>query len=119
MLRFCPVCSYYLYLSNADTLSLVCRHCGYNEEMKPDTSEKALILETHFGTGGGKSEQSRLNEYTKLDPTLPVLKTIPCPNAECPSRADEALRAIQYIRTDAKNLKFQYSCKVCDTQWSS
>jgi DNA-directed RNA polymerase subunit M/transcription elongation factor TFIIS len=118
MLRFCPVCSNCLRLSYVGALNLVCRKCGYTDELNPKSSEEALILETHFGTSG-TAEQSMFNEYTKRDPTLPVLKTITCPNTVCPSRADEALRAVKVIRTDAKNLKFQYCCTVCDTQWAS
>jgi DNA-directed RNA polymerase subunit M/transcription elongation factor TFIIS len=122
-MRFCTVCSYYLYLEMAadgSTLTLKCKHCGFTEPMNPKTSEEALILETTFSAGSaGQKITSSLNAYTKLDPTLPHLKTIACPNEACPSGADAASRDILYIRTDPKNLKFQYSCTVCDTQWSS
>jgi DNA-directed RNA polymerase subunit M/transcription elongation factor TFIIS len=121
-MRFCPVCSYYLYLRNdsATEVTLLCRHCAYTEKMAPKTIEDALILETTLAMGNTqKQTQSQLNEYTKLDPTLPHLKTIACPNQSCPSQADPALRDILYIKTDAKNLKYQYACTVCDTQWGS
>lgn len=121
-MRFCPVCSYYLFLTieGLSAVSLLCRHCGYNEALEPKTSEEALILETTFHTAAGtKQTTSALNEYTKMDPTLPHLKTIACPNQTCPSQADPATRDILYIKTDAKNLKYQYSCNVCNTQWGS
>jgi len=105
---------------DGSTLTLKCKHCGFTEQMNPKTSEEALILETTFSSGSaGQKITSSLNAYTKLDPTLPHLKTIACPNEACPSGADPATRDILYIRTDPKNLKFQYSCTVCDTQWSS
>lgn len=118
-MRFCPVCSYYLFLqSDKDTgLTLLCRHCGYTDKMAPKTASEALILETTFTTQTAISSQ--LNDYTKLDPTLPHLKTISCPNQVCPTQTDPESRDILYLKTDAKNLKYQYCCKVCDTQWAS
>ena len=102
------------------TLTLSCRHCGFTEPMNPKTSEEALILETTFSTTKSqKQTTSSLNEYTKLDPTLPHLKTIACPEPTCASQADPSKRDILYMRTDQKNLKFQYSCTVCNTQWGS
>ena len=124
-MRFCPVCSYYLFMTNKEiedavSLHLICKHCGYSEEMKPKTSEEALILKTEFNTANNKKQTvSALNDYTKLDPTLPHLKTIACPNTACPTQSDPATRDILYIKTDAKNLKYQYSCTVCNTQWGS
>ena len=88
--------------------------------MKPKTAEEALILETSFATSTSqKQTKTAFNEYTKLDPTLPHLKTIPCPNQSCPSQADPESRDILYIKTDSKGLKYQYCCKVCNTQWGS
>jgi DNA-directed RNA polymerase subunit M/transcription elongation factor TFIIS len=122
-MRFCPVCSYYLFLQySGDTtdLQLLCRHCGYQEKMAPKSAQDALVLETNFHTSSGsKQAVSQLNDYTKLDPTLPHLKTIVCPNQGCPTQADPTSRDILYIKTDAKALKYQYACTVCNTQWGS
>lgn len=120
-MRFCPVCSYYLFLTQSgETLEQLCRHCGFKEAMKPTSSEEALILETTFHAASGQKQTVRaLNDYTKLDPTLPHLKTIPCPNGACPSQADPNTRDILYVKTDAKNLKYQYCCTVCNEQWGS
>jgi DNA-directed RNA polymerase subunit M/transcription elongation factor TFIIS len=121
-MRFCSVCSNYLFLKEDDSthLQLLCRHCGYQQRMAPTTASDALVLETTFNVATNQKQTvSQLNEYTKLDPTLPHLKTIACPNEACSSQADPNLRDILYIKTDAKNLKYQYSCKVCNTQWGS
>ena len=76
-----------------------------------------------------------INKYTKLDPTLPRIHTIDCPNNDCTSnrlvesskegggekkethREDE--KEIIYIRYDDKNMKFVYLCAVCDTVWDT
>jgi len=90
--------------------------------MNPKTSEEALILETTFSTTKGAGQKqviSSLNADTKLDPTLPHLKTIACPEPTCASQADPSRRDILYMRTDQKNLKYEYSCTVCNTQWKS
>jgi len=88
--------------------------------MNPKSATDALILETTFNSASNQKQTvSQLNEYTKLDPTLPHLKTIACPNQTCASQANPDLRDILYIKTDAKNLKYQYSCVVCSTQWGS
>jgi DNA-directed RNA polymerase subunit M/transcription elongation factor TFIIS len=121
-MRFCPVCGFYLFLRDEDKAGLVqlCRHCGYTEKMEPKSSAEALILETKFTAAASQKQTvSQLNDYTKLDPTLPRLKTIPCPNAACPTQADPDSRDILYIKTDAKNLKYQYCCTACNTQWGS
>ena len=126
-MRFCPTCSYFLYLSPnpADTSALIlqCRHCGYNESMLPESSVDALILETTFKNSGlsaglGASGVT-VNSYTLSDPTLPHTKSLKCPNDSCGSAADESKRDIIYIKTDSSGLKFQYICTVCENQWRS
>jgi DNA-directed RNA polymerase subunit M/transcription elongation factor TFIIS len=123
-MRFCPQCNYYLYLNAASDapVQYLCKNCGYNEDLKPKSKEEALILETNFRTGssaGGAASGITINEFTLADPTLPHVKTLRCPNTSCPSTADESLRDVIYIKTDPTNLKFQYVCTVCKTQWSS
>ena len=124
-MRFCPTCSNYLFLMNAESaetdnqLILQCRHCGYSTIMNPTNSSQSLVLETSFVSQQTTQTQSQFNEYTQLDPTIPHLTTIVCPNEACDSQSNPALRDILYIKTDAKNLKFQYMCTVCKAQWSS
>ena len=126
-MRFCPVCAYYLFLKVEEededakgTVMQLCRHCGFKEPLAPTTSKEALVLETTFSTpSSSKQTASLMNEFTRMDPTLPRLKTIPCPNTTCASTSDISLRNILFIKTDAKNLKYQYACTVCGTQWGS
>jgi hypothetical protein len=127
-MRFCPLCNYYLYLEpvgpQSDEMLMLCKNCGHREELKPKTAEEALILETHFRSGssaGGAASGITVNQYTKMDPTLPHMKSLRCPNGTCGSNqpGQEETRDVIYIKTDPVNMKFQYVCTVCDTQWVS
>lgn len=132
-MKFCPRCSYFLYLNafsdsvgaeaaDAATTFYQCRNCGHSERLEPKTKDEALVLETTFRTGSsaaGAASGITINSYTLMDPTLPHVNTLRCPNGSCPSRTDESKRDVIYIKTDPVNLKFQYICTVCKQQWSS
>ena len=123
-MRFCPKCNYYLFLSATEgvAVSMLCKNCGFSEKLDPKTKEEALILETNFRSGSsatGASSGITVNEYTKMDPTLPHVHTIRCPNGGCPSNTGAEERDVIYIKTDPANLKFQYVCTRCPTQWTN
>lgn len=125
-MRFCPHCenmfAFQLSLENPNGVDLKCQTCGFQTPLDPKTKEDALILETNFRSGssaGGSASGISVNEYTLNDPTLPHVKTIPCSNGGCPSQANEAIRDVIYIKTDPANLKFQYVCTVCKSQWTN
>lgn len=121
-MRFCTKCSYYLYLVADDTtVNLKCKNCGYVEGLNPEEKE-VLILETNFRSGssaGGAASGITVNSFTLRDPTLPHVKTLRCPNGGCESQTDESKRDVIYIKTDPTNLKFQYICTTCQTQWTN
>ena len=124
-MRFCPVDRYLMDFSSKDgspDVHLNCHNCGYTEKFEPKSLEDALVLETHFRTGssaGGAASGITINEYTLSDPTLPHVHNLICPNGKCPSNSDATLRDAIYIKTDPKNLKFQYICIACKTQWTN
>ncbi len=120
-MKFCVKCEnmYYLGINSEDPnkLSYYCRHCGYVDETI--TEEGICILDTKIQ----KSEQKFshiINKYTKLDPTLPRIYNMKCPNVECKTNKDENLNSeIIYVRYDNNNLKYIYICSTCDTNWLS
>lgn len=124
-MRFCPKCEYFLYLDATEGKVIhQCRNCGFQELLEPKTKEEALILETSFRTGSsaaGAASGIAINDYTLMDPTLPHVKTLRCPNPNCPSKTNEALRDVIYIKTDPIAMKFQYLCTVpgCKQQWTN
>lgn len=116
-MKFCKTCQNMLYLSvdsnDSNTLSLYCRFCGHRENMESNlcvinTRQSNCVLKNNV-----------INKYTKLDPTLPRIYTLPCPNMNCQTHATENAtpRDVLYIRYDDDKLKYLYLCCNCDTIW--
>ena len=123
-MRFCPKCRYYMYLSTPEggNVTMLCKNCGFNEVFDPKTQNEAIVLETNFRSGSsatGAASGITVTAYTKMDPTLPHVNTLRCPNGACRSNTGEVERDVIYIKTDPANLKFQYICTQCDTQWTN
>lgn len=116
-MHFCVKCDnmYYLKLNEDDPNKLIyyCRHCG--DEANNLTAEDMCVLKLQVKRNEEKYIHV-MNEYTKLDPTLPRIKTLECPNAECRKKAESD---IIYIRYDDVNIKYVYMCKSCDTTWKT
>ena len=61
-----------------------------------------------------------INEYTKLDPTIPRIKTIKCPNSDCECNKEKGIETdILYVRNNDEKLSYVYMCCHCDTTWNS
>ena len=115
-MKFCPKCENYLYLdTKTETLLRICRSCGYSEA---DT-QGGLAMETIVQERSSEGYKILLNEFTRQDPTLPHVKTLPCPKADCNSNTGSVPRDVIIIKYDPVNLKFVYICNVCGTQWRS
>ncbi len=119
-MHFCSNCSnmYYIRIDADDSNKLVyyCRNCG-NEDVSL-AGENICILKTQ----NKQSEQSFshiINKYTKLDPTLPRVNNILCPNKECETNTKEKTKEILSLRYDDTNMKYVYLCSTCDTVWKT
>ena len=127
MKNFCPIDGMKLRMTPSEKggetdVVLRCISCGYQEPMNPKSEAESLVLKTVFNSGSSASGASSgvgVNEYTLLDPTLPHMKTLRCPNESCDSRKDISKQDVIYIKTDPTDLKFLYICTVCVTQWTS
>jgi len=120
---FCKSCDNMLYirLSKEHSIQLIyyCRNCGNTYE--DIDKDNLCILTTETNTTENAYLQD-INEFTKLDPTLPRTHNIKCPNQLCISnekvnQGDPSKNEVIYIRYDDTNLKYAYICTMCDTVW--
>ena len=119
-MHFCTNCEnmYYIRINADDSNTLVyyCRNCG--QEDKFISTENICVSKTQIK----KNELSFthiINKYTKLDPTLPRVNNILCPNPDCATNTNGKEREIIYIRYDDTNMKYVYLCSECDTVWNT
>jgi DNA-directed RNA polymerase subunit M/transcription elongation factor TFIIS len=109
---------YYIRINDEDANKLVyyCRQCGNEDKLL--STENVCVSKTQIK----KSEQSFghiINKFTKLDPTLPRINTVLCPNPNCGTNTESKEREIIYIRYDDTNMKYVYLCSECDTVWKT
>jgi DNA-directed RNA polymerase subunit M/transcription elongation factor TFIIS len=109
-----------LYISisedDANKLNYYCRCCGNIENTL--SADNVTISKNQLK----KSEQEFghiINKYTKLDPTLPRVSTILCPNPSCKTNTENVPREIIYIRYDDLNMKYVYLCSTCEFVWKT
>ena len=119
-MHFCNQCSFMYYISidedDSNKLLYYSRNCGNKDSSI--SVEDNTVLKNQLK----KSEQEFshiINKYTKLDPTLPRISNILCPNMDCATNKDKEQREILYIRYDNINMKYVYLCSTCDTVWKT
>ena len=119
-MHFCSQCQnmYYISINPDDSNKLVyyCRNCGNKD------SDLSVDNVTVSKIQLKKSQQEFshiINKYTKLDPALPRVTNILCPNADCQTNKADVPREIIYIRYDNTNMKYVYLCSTCDIVWKT
>lgn len=82
-MHFCTECGnmYYIRLTDTNGIIYYCRNCGHEDDTI--TIDNVVVSNASFKTGTNQYAHV-VNKYTKLDPTLPRISTILCPNMECP-----------------------------------
>ena len=132
-MHFCPKCGNMFYLrlikdeeTDDDLLIYYCRNCGHEDKSLSTNMNNLYVSKTDIEVTA--SYKNKINKYTKLDPTLPRINTIDCPNSECACNKmieskdgsyPEQEKEILYIRYDDKNMKYVYLCAICDTVWET
>jgi hypothetical protein len=111
---------YYIGIDADDNNKLIyyCRNCKHKDETL--TEEGVCVLNSQLK----KSEQNFnhiINKYTKLDPTLPRIYNVKCPNADCKTNKEKNDKPAEviYVRYDDDALKYLYICADCDTTWKT
>jgi DNA-directed RNA polymerase subunit RPC12/RpoP len=109
---------YYIKIDedNPNSLLYYCRNCGNEDSLI--TEDNICVSKTQIKKGE-KSFTHFINKYTKLDPTLPRVNNILCPNKDCPTNTKNEPREIIYIRYDDLNVNYVYLCSTCDTTWKT
>jgi len=119
-MHFCSNCRnmYYIKIDedNPNSLLYYCRNCGNEDSLV--TEDNICVSKTQIKKGE-KSFSHFINKYTKLDPTLPRVNNILCPNKDCPTNTKNEPREIIYIRYDDLNINYVYLCSTCDTTWKT
>lgn len=123
-MHFCTQCGnmYYIKIKNEgdDSLIYYCRKCGFEDNSISQDANSLCVSKTHI-RGNEKNYSQVINKYTKLDPTLPRINNIKCPNAKCSTNVSEGAtpREIIYLRYDDTKLKYVYLCSTCDNVWKT
>lgn len=119
-MHFCSSCQnmYYIRIEddNSNKLIYYCRHCG--NESSTLNVDNTTVSKSQF-SGNNKQYTHIINQYTKLDPTLPRINKILCANSSCTTNTEDSEREIIYIRYDDSNIKYVYMCSTCDHIWTT
>lgn len=127
-MKFCNNCDNMLYIrllkEDSNKLIYYCRNCGNTDE---ELNKDNLCVSNTNIASKDKAYLQDINEFTKLDPTLPRTQNIKCPNQSCPSnhKSDDPTITITnkneiiYLRYDDVNLNYVYICTQCDTVWKT
>ena len=119
-MHFCSSCQnmYYIRIDgeNPNKLVYYCRNCG-NEDTTLNV-DNVSVSKIQLSKGEQKFSHI-INKYTKLDPTLPRVSKILCPNVDCETNTQKVPREIIYIRYDDVNMKYVYLCSTCDIIWKT
>jgi hypothetical protein len=126
---------YYISVTPENELQYYCRNCGNIDNTVASENICVSKLNVKHSTTPQSFSQV-VNKYTKLDPTLPRIHTMRCPNDECPSNEgggsaggagagagagahNKPKSEIIYVRYDDMNLKYVYLCAKCDKVWNT
>ena len=118
-MKFCIKCDNMCYISidktDPNIINYYCRVCGYTN----NNVDELCILNTQYSNNKNINVNT-INEYTKLDPTLPHLYNIECINPDCKCNTDKNTKSdIIFIRYDEKGLKNIYLCTHCNASWKT
>jgi len=106
-MEFCEVCDNMLYLNYQDGLSYVCKKCGHQKPVDGSVVSSMTFMKP--------DQVVPINKYTKMDPTLPRIKNVPCPTEKCENH--QLPSDIIYYRYNHSELKYIYICPKCDISW--
>tara|TARA_B100001093_G_scaffold483518_1_gene516103 strand:+ start:3463 stop:3828 length:366 start_codon:yes stop_codon:yes gene_type:complete len=118
-MHFCNNCDNMLYIrlqdEDSDSLVYYCRNCG---KLDQTVDKDNICVSKKDFVAKEKAYLHNINQYSKLDPTLPRTINIKCPNQSCPSNNGSKNEVI-YLRYDDDNMQYIYICTICDKIWKT
>jgi DNA-directed RNA polymerase subunit M/transcription elongation factor TFIIS len=114
-MEFCGVCDNMLYIKNENDKVFYKCNCCLKETTSFDTSSKC-ISKTKLHKES-TSYKPFVNDNVFVDPTLPCIHNVTCPNAACSKNAEQENEVI-YIKYDNTGMKYLYACKHCKHFWT-
>lgn len=126
-MKFCKECDnmYYISIKGSDDgatgeakdiLVYYCRNC--ETTVNDNINDEDICVYTTQMKNIEQQYHHIINEFTKYDPTLPRVDTIPCPNDACEKENAEN-REVIYIRYDDPNQLYIYLCSHCNIVWKT
>jgi DNA-directed RNA polymerase subunit M/transcription elongation factor TFIIS len=127
-MKFCQECDNLLVTKIADIdsennmdklISYQCINCGYKEELKITNKDTHKCV--YFNKKGAVSNKidATVVSHLSLDPTLPRVNNLQCPNTICPSVKGNKISDIVYIEIDADTMTYMYKCNNCQQTWKN
>jgi DNA-directed RNA polymerase subunit M/transcription elongation factor TFIIS len=126
-MHFCDKCGnmYYIRIDDKKENNIIyyCRKCGNENKELGNNMKNICVSKTHVNTST-TSYKNVINQFTKLDPTLPRINNINCPNDKCKSNLESTETEFQkkeiiFLRYDDNNMKYIYLCACCDNIWKN
>lgn len=121
-MEFCEICDnmYYIKIDKDDDDKIIysCNNC--NNEVYKDLTNNNCIYNANYSIEKKSRVEDFINQYTHLDPTLPRINNMECPNQECPTNTGkEKNKEVIYIKYDSDNMRFLYLCCHCKQCWKN
>ena len=115
---FCSFCDNLLHLNEINSvLKHVCSTCKRSTDLPANFNP--CVMQQNYGGDEKVFYDSFINKYTKHDPTLPRVSSIPCPNKKCLSNdGDKKVQNdVIYVRYNESDMRYIYLCANCDQRW--
>ena len=127
-MKFCPDCENLLITKIADIdttdnpnnlVSYFCNNCAYTEDLKIKNKEtNKCVYYNKKGVVSSKIDENVI-PFLVLDPTLPRINNLQCPNTECESVKESITNDVRYIQIDSDTMTYLYKCNHCQQTWKN
>ena len=120
---FCENDDNMLYIKIDDDGKLLyhCKLCGEEygiDKLNKNEKTKNCVYKHNYQTKN-YSYKTYINKNMFKDPTLPRIKDLKCPYADCESNTAGKEKEVIYIKYNSTDMGFLYCCTLCEKKWTS